>query len=118
MSHTVSIPIPLVRAHFQTAGFTDEMIATVLATLILIWRANDLVEDITRETIFTELDLDELMAQMLWSAVGRELTNVAQQIRNFAVQGRLIRWVVHPFAILLELEDEIDIAQCGSTSAD
>lgn len=107
MNHKViTLPFIQVRQHFQTYGFTNDEITSIMTTLVMIWRSNELVEDITREYVFTELDLDELTAQALWSAVSIELVGLANTIRTLAVCGQLIRWVVHPFTLLLEVQNE------------
>lgn len=103
----VTHPISGLYQAFNKAGFDEHAFVTVLTGLIMVWRSNDLVEDLTREVIFSELDLDELSAQLFWNSVGSELTTVATLVRNFALQGKLIRWVVYPHTLLLELESEI-----------
>lgn len=107
MKHkTVTLPYLTLRAHFKLYGFTDDEITSVMTTLIMLWRVNELVEDITKEYIFTELDLDELTAQMFWNAACLDLLSLANSIRNLAVRGQLIRWVIYPYTILLELDSE------------
>lgn len=106
-SEILTHPLGALRHAFESAGFDEHAFITVITGLIMVWRSNDLVEDLTREVIFSELDLDELSAQLFWNNVGSELTTVATLIRNFALQGKLIRWVVYPHTLLLELDSEI-----------
>jgi len=103
---TVTLPYLTLRAQFKLFGFTDDEITSVMTTLVMLWRANELYEDITKEYVFTELDLDELSAQMLWNAVSLDMLAIAGSIRTLAGRGQLIRWVVYPYTILLEISHE------------
>lgn len=106
MSKIVTLVYPFTRGVFNRHGFTDDEVAVIITTMVTIWRCNDLIEDLTREIVFSELELDELTAQLLWNECGVELTTTGQSIRTFSLNAQLIRWVVHANGILLELEDE------------
>lgn len=102
----ITLPFVQARQHFHTYGFSDDEIVAIMTTLIMIWRSSELIEDITKEYIFTELDLDELTAQAFWSMAGNEILAMANTVRNLAVRSQLIRWVVHPYTLLLEVDHE------------
>lgn len=104
MSTCETVTLGVLRHQFEAAGFDTHAFVTVLTGLITIWRSNDLLEDITKEVIFNELDLEELQAQVLWNATQQHLMTIAIRIRNLALAGRLIRWSVYPHSILLEVE--------------
>lgn len=106
MSTTTTIQFPAMKQKFKAYGFTEAEIETIVAGLVTLWRCNELFEDITREVIFSELDLDEITAQSLWNDVCVEIIDVAAQIRSYSTRGVLIRWVSFSYAVMLELEDE------------
>ena len=106
MSITTTIQFPAMRQKFKVYDFTDPEIEAIIAGLITLWRHNKLFEDITREVIFSELDLDEITAQLLWNDISYDIILVAQQIRTYSLQNRLIRWVTYSYAIMLELDNE------------
>lgn len=106
MSITTTIQFPAMKQKFKAYDFTETEIEAIIAGLVTLWRHNELFEDITREVIFSELDLDEITAQSLWNDISIEIVNIAAQIRCYSTQGRLIRWVTFSYAIMLELEDE------------
>lgn len=102
----MSLPIYDIPKHFKELDFTTKEMMDILFGLIYIWRHSELVEDITNEFIFSELDLDPLIAQVLILSIGPKLTAIGNAIRDLALTGRLVTWKVTPYLILLELEHE------------
>lgn len=83
----------------------QQMIA-ILSGLLWVWKLNEFHADLTIEYIFTELDLDPLVAQMLILEAGPYMTELGNIVRAYALSGRLIRWNVNAYVILLELDDD------------
>jgi hypothetical protein len=83
----------------------NQMVA-ILSGLLWVWKLNEFHADLTIEYIFTELDLDPLAAQMLILEAGPYMTELGNVVRAYALSGRLIRWNVTPYVILLELDDD------------
>jgi len=106
MSRMVSIPLGKLPEIFKRLEFGPDEFVTVLFSLIQVWKANDYRGDLTIEYIFSELDLDPLIAQMLYLEASAAMTEIGNQVRAYVVAGRLIRWDVMPYVILLEIEDE------------
>lgn len=101
--------IPLVginQALAKYGAFEPETIASVINTLVIYWRVNDYNESLTRELVLHDLELDPLVAQVLWNEIGQMLITIAYQIRSVALSHQLIAWRVQPYNILLELEDD------------
>jgi len=73
---------------------------------MMYWRVNDDGARITRELILTGLDLDELHALTLWNLLSNDLTEMARQVRWFALNNQLKGWSCAPVCILLEIENE------------
>lgn len=105
MSRIVTIPLGKLPGIFRRLDFGPDDIVTILFSLIRVWKANDYRGDLTIEYIFSEMDLDPLAAQMLYLEAGNYMTEIGRQIRAFVVAGRLIKWDVSPYVILLEIED-------------
>lgn len=106
MSRIVTIPLGRLPAIFKRLAFGPDESVSILTSLIRVWRANDYRVDLTIEFIFSEMDLDPLAAQMLHLEAGNYMTDIGRQIRALVVAGRLIRWDVSPYVILLEIEDD------------
>lgn len=104
----IVIPIPKLRNDFTSMGFSDNEIVSILLSMFTIWRVNELVEDITREIVFTELDLDELHATMFWNVVETELVCLANKVRHLSLCNQLHRWVIKSRFILMEIYENDD----------
>lgn len=100
--------IPLVKVYeaFKQYGFLEDEVTNILIGLVMIWRVNEHVDEITKEVIFTECDLDELNAQMLWNLIGTELVSVASLFRQMHSDHVVLRWAIHTYNIILELQNE------------
>ena len=94
---------------FKRLDFSQDEMVTILFALIQLWKLNDFHSDVTVEYILTELDLEPLMAQMLILEAGCYMTELGNIVRAFALAGRLIRWDVTPYVILLEIENDTEI---------
>lgn len=106
MSRMMSVPLQDIPKHFKALDFTTKEMLDILFGLVYVWRHSELIEDITNEYIFSELDLDPLAAQMLILNIGPKLSAIGTCIRDYSLAGRLISWKVKPYLILLELEHE------------
>lgn len=91
---------------FMLYGFFNDEVNCIFQILISLWKCNDNNYDLTCEYIRTEMDLDELRAQLLINDTAFHLNVVATQIRNVALTGKLIRYNVIGSVILLEVNDE------------
>lgn len=109
MSRLATIPLGKLPGIFNRLDFGPDEFVTVMFSLIQVWKANDYRGDLTIEYIFSELDLDPLVAQVLYLEASQAMTEIGNLVRSFVVSGRLIRWEVLPYVILLELEDEHQI---------
>lgn len=105
MTKTITVDITDVQAAFKKRDYTVEQVACILTGLVSIWRVNDLIPDITREAVMSELEDDDLTASFLWNEVGASLTRTGQYVRDLSLKHIIIRWSVTPFAIMLEYED-------------
>lgn len=106
MSKVNSIPLGSLPGVFANCGFsTDEMVA-VLNMMMHYWAHNDESSDITAEFIRCELDVEPFAVQTMISEGLHELAGIAYLVRQAFLTGRLIRWNVLSYIILLELEDD------------
>lgn len=114
MAKTYSVPIPIELWNaFSKFGFTTQNVLTYLDILIPLWRANDNLYSVTANFIRDGVMMEPLQAQLLIAETIYYWYPIAQQIRNEAVNGRLIRWVVMTHVILLELEECQPIPKSG-----
>lgn len=90
---------------FSNYGFFNDEVNCILAILINLWKYNDDNYDITCEYIRTEMDLDEVRAQLLINESIHLLLDPANQIRLLYRTGKLIRYNVIGSVIILEVED-------------
>lgn len=99
--------IPLVNVYeaFQQHGFTEDEITNILIGMVMIWQVNEPINEITKEVVFTECDMDELNAQLLWNAIGNELVRVAYLFRDVRNSQVLLRWSIQVRNIILELAE-------------
>lgn len=106
MSKVNSIPLGSLPAVFNRCGFsTDEMVA-ILNMMMSYWAHNDESADITAEFIRSELDAEAYIVQTMISEGLPELANIASLVRQAFLTGRLIRWNVFSYIILLEFEND------------
>lgn len=118
MSQIVSLPLGKIPAIFKRLGFSQDEMVCVLFGLIQVWRHNDHYTDMTVEYVFTEMDLDPLVGQILILEAGCYMTELGNIVRTYALSGRLIRWNVLGYLILLEIETDEQILQSyGECSA-
>jgi hypothetical protein len=100
-----SVSLGLIPDYFHQCGFTDAETKTILSMMMQLWRCNDHNYDLTCEFIRTEIDLDELTAQTFIVLCINELYEIAEQVRAIALTGKLQRWTVCDYVILLELDE-------------
>lgn len=120
MSRIVTIPLGKLPKSFLRMDIDQNQMIAILSGLLWVWKLNDFHTDLTIEYIFTELDLDPLVAQMLILEAGPYMTELGNIVRAYALSGRLIRWNVNAYVILLELDDDCKDAHPHSegTAAD
>jgi hypothetical protein len=95
----------LPRAFEECCGYSPDEVNAALCAMMHIWRANDNVYDITTEFIRSEMELDSVYAEMFIVKVAGPLEMIGREVRDFALSGRLSRWMVRDNCILLELDD-------------
>ena len=117
MSKIVTVPLGKLPMIFNRTGFNQDEMVSILFALIQLWKLNDFHSDMTVEYILTELDLEPLAAQMLILEAGCYMTEVGNIVRAFALEGRLIRWNVTPYVILLEIEHDTEILHSYSENS-
>lgn len=101
-----SVSLGQIPDYFHQCGFTTAETNTILSMMVQLWRLNDLHYDLTCEFIRTEIDLDEMTAQLFIVLCISELVTIATLIREAALTGRLQRWYINEYVILLEFDDE------------
>lgn len=102
---TLSVSLGLIPDYFHQAGFTAAETKTILSMMMQLWRCNDHNYDLTCEFIRTEIDLDEMTAQLFIVLCINELYAIAEHVRALALTGKLQRWIVCDHVILLELDE-------------
>lgn len=102
----VTLPMGTLPALFDKCGFNIQETTFIISTMIGYWVYNDHNYDVTAEFIRSELELNDLSAQVLINEAMPQLMEMAQQIRQLQLAGVLYRWNVLAFAVVVEIEDD------------
>lgn len=89
----------------EFCGYSYDETHAILSQLVVLWRSNDYIYDVTVEFIRSEMELDSVTAEMLIVQASESLEAIGNEIREFAKSGRLYRWMIRDHCILLELDD-------------
>lgn len=103
---TKTLALGNVTAIFTNFGYSEAERIGILSMMVSIWRCNDENYELTDEFIKTEMDLDEVTASLFSTATLFYLNDLASQIRELALSGKLVRWLVTEHVIILELDND------------
>jgi len=102
----VTLPMGTLPVIFEKCGFNIQETTFVISSMIGYWAHNDHNYDVTAEFIRSELDLNDLSAQVLINEAMPQLMEMATQIRQLQLAGSLYRWNVLAYAVVVEIEDD------------
>lgn len=105
MSKIKSIPLGSLPQIFDKCGFSEEEMCATLSMMLAYWARNDDASDITAEYIISEMDMEPFCVQTMISEGLHQLVEIARLVREQFLTGKLIRWSVFSYTILLELDE-------------
>jgi len=103
---TAGISLGSLPALFKRCGFTEEKTMDTLSVMVMYWRQNDPMSDITAEFIQSEMDMEPFAVATMIREGLQQLNEIANHVRQASLTGRLMHWTIHPTTIILELDDE------------